>query len=232
MSQGRIWFHPERVRSPGPELFEPEAWRAQAEVSPATAGRGATWFIRDGERHLVLRGYRRGGVVGRFIHDWYLYTGEARTRPAREWRVLRYVEDRGLPGPVALAARYVREGPVYRADILTRRLPDTTPLSEALAADALPRDRWEDIGRCIRRFHDAGVWHADLNAHNILLGEEGGVYLIDFDRATLRGPGAWTRGNLSRLERSLEKLRGLGGGLHLEPGDWRALTRAYSSDGA
>src|SRR5256885_13060811 len=30
---------------------------------------------------------------------------------------------------------------------------------------------------CIRRFHDLGVCHADLNAHNVLLSEEA-VYLI------------------------------------------------------
>ena len=33
---------------------------------------------------------------------------------------------------------------------------------------------WIAIGRCLRRFHDLGVCHADLNAHNILIGQAQG----------------------------------------------------------
>lgn len=230
-SNGRIWYHPDRVESPGPGLFDPDAWRERAEVGPASTGRGATWFIDTGSDGLVLRGYRRGGMVGRLIQDWYVYTGEARTRPAREWRVLRYVEARGLPGPGVVAARYVRQGPIYRADILTLRLPGTTPLSAVLAARALPRERWMAIGRCIRRFHDAGVCHADLNAHNILINDKGAVFLIDFDRARLRRPGRWVSANLARLARSLDKLSATDRGLRYGPENWRSLLEGYRNGG-
>ena len=71
--------------------------------------------------------------------------------------------------------------------------------------DALSLLTWVSIGRCIRRFHDLGVCHADLNAHNVLLGEET-VHLVDFDRCRLRADGLWRDGNLVRLRRSLEKI--------------------------
>ena len=48
----------------------------------------------------------------------------------------------------------------------------------------MPLVLWIDIGRCIRRFVDAGVHHADLNAHNVLLDSEDRVWLVD--KAVLR----------------------------------------------
>ncbi|HVF34656.1 MAG TPA: lipopolysaccharide kinase InaA family protein, partial [Candidatus Saccharimonadia bacterium] len=62
-------------------------------------------------------------------------------------------------------------------------------------------------GDTIRRFHDAGVWHADLNAHNVLRDEAGAFWLLDFDRGWLAPPRErWRRANLARLERSLRKV--------------------------
>ena len=52
----------------------------------------------------------------------------------------------------------------------------------------------------------AGVDHADLNAHNILLDSRGVVSVIDFDRGRVRERGAWTVHNLRRLHRSLAKI--------------------------
>jgi 3-deoxy-D-manno-octulosonic acid kinase len=54
--------------------------------------------------------------------------------------------------------------------------------------------------------HRAGVDHADLNAHNILLDSQGVVSVIDFDRGRLRSPGSWRNANLLRLHRSLGKI--------------------------
>lgn len=228
-AQGRIWYHKERVEAPEPALFDPEAWRQKAEVAETDGGRGASWFIDDGARRLVLRSYRRGGLVGRLIHDWYWYTGERRTRPAREWRMLRFLEQQDLPAPRPVAARYVRNGPVYRADMLTERLPHTRPLSAALCDEPLADRAWRDVGHTIRVFHNAGVCHADLNAHNILIGAGGRVYLIDFDRASRRRAGSWQQRNLARLARSLSKLAAERHPFHFRRSDWDELVKGYGS---
>lgn len=228
-ADGWLWYEPERVDSPDPFLFDPEAWRAEARVEPADRGRGAAWFIDvSPQRRYVLRAYRRGGLVGRVIDDWYLYTGRLRTRPAREITLLERLEELGLPAPRPVAARYRRRGLIYRADILTERLPDTRPLSDVLREKPLAPDRWRAIGACIRLFHEHGVFHADLNAHNILLDVQDRVYLIDFDRGAIRKPGRWQQDNLSRLARSLDKLAGEGP-FHYDDNNWKALQAGYAT---
>ena len=78
-----------------------------------------------------------------------------------------------------------------------------------------------EVGAAIGRFHGAGICHADLNANNILVDRDGGVWLVDFDRARHRAPGGWRNSRLRRLKRSLEKL-----GLHDRKG-FRTLRRQH-----
>ena len=62
----------------------------------------------------------------------------------------------------------------------------------------------------LRRFHDAGVKHADLNCFNVLVrGNE--FFLIDFDKGQIvQSPASagWKSANLERFARSLRKLAG------------------------
>ena len=91
------------------------------------------------------------------------------------------------------------------------RIPSAQTLADILPGNPggpeLAAGFWKSTGKCIRRFHDAGVWHADLNARNILLDDELRVFLIDFDRARFTpGKAVNGKGNLDRLKRSLVKL--------------------------
>lgn len=83
---------------------------------------------------------------------------------------------------------------------------------------------WFTTGACLRRFHDQGVVHADLNARNILISGDNRVYLIDFDRARIRaGARSLFQANLKRLQRSLQKF------LSCEAMEqsWQYLQRGY-----
>ena len=193
-----------RMGQPKPEHFEPDWWRAAGRIIGEATGRGSAWFIDVDNEQWVLRHYRRGGVVGRFNQDAYLFTGEARSRPVRELRLLAEMEGRGLPVPAPVAMRLQRHGLFYRADLLTVRVPGR-PLSALLADGAADPALFAVIGEVIGRFHREGVFHADLNAHNILV-DGHSVHLIDFDRGEWRSPGRWQRANLDRLQRSLRKL--------------------------
>ena len=108
--------------------------------------------------------------------------------------------------PAPLAARVRREGILYRGDLLTRHLPDASTLADCLKAGAVAVP-WSLLGKVLGRLHAAGVWHADLNANNLLIDGQGAVFVIDFDRGRRRPPAlGWQAANLARLWRSLTKL--------------------------
>jgi 3-deoxy-D-manno-octulosonic acid kinase len=173
---------------------------------------------------MVLRHYRRGGLMARLVEDRYLWSGREQSRPWREFMLLARLVDQGLPVPRPVAARIIHRGPFYQGDLITTRLP-------ARALSTLARERsnlpWGAIGACIRAFHEAGVFHADLNAHNILLDAENRPFVIDFDRGEIRAPGAWQARNLARLRRSLDKLKAADPVFAFTPTDWEQLLVGY-----
>lgn len=215
IDRGAILFDPERVDRPGWELFDRDRWRARGALVAHSGGRGSIHFIEDGSRQWALRRYLRGGMAARVAHERFLYFGEERTRSFLELRLLGQLGDMGLPVPPAVAAVYRRSGCTYVAELITERLVGAATLTEMLRAGGMNAARWSAIGRCLRRFHDAGVQHADLTANNILLGGVDRVWVLDFDRGSLRAPGAWRERVLDRLARSLAKLRA-------GNDDWRA----------
>ena len=127
-------------------------------------------------------------------------------RAFAEWRLLRHLGEQGLPVPKAIAARYQRGALSYRCDLITQRIADAEALSAVLARQALPEPSWRAVGAAVARLQRAGVDHADLNAHNLLLDGRGVISVIDFDRGRVRRPGAWSLRNLRRLRRSFEKI--------------------------
>ena len=84
------------------------------------------------------------------------------------------------------------------------------------------------MGGTIRKFHDHGVLHSDLNAANILIQNEK-IFLIDFDKAEMRDPGSWKNANLERLERSLNKWRRQEEIFHFTTTDWQSLQDGYNA---
>ncbi len=224
---GAMLYDASRARNLTAAWFDPRYWSSRGELEGAAAyGRGTTHFMRTRDRRLVLRHYHRGGLISRLSADRYIWRSEEQTRPFTEWSIIYRMHRAGLPVPAPIAARYVRDGRTYRGDIITERLTTVGSLAECLGVGALSIVTWISIGRCIRRFHDFGVCHADLNARNVLLSEET-VYLIDFDRCQLRRAGLWRDSNLVRLRRSLEKVTyGLPGDRFSEA-DWHALLDGY-----
>ena len=211
--------------------FEPHELAKRGALEGETSGRGRTYFIRINRSDWVLRHYRRGGLFAGLLGDYYLWTGIERTRAWKEWRMLHKLFDWGLPVPRPIAARVVRSAITYQADLITQRLQGTRSLTQVLSQQRLGDDAWKAIGACIRRFHDRGVYHADLNAHNILLTVSQEVYLIDVDKSTLcTDAHVWRARNLARLQRSLTKLGSLVGGFHYSDAGWQLLRAGY--DGA
>ena len=189
----------------GDRIFDPQFWQSRSQLAAVDGGRGAAWFVGP-SGHWVLRHYRRGGFAARISRDLYWWNGEAAVRSFAEWRLLELLFSRGLPVPRPVAAGYRRYGLGYRCDLITQRLSNTQSLTQVLKSAALQEESWAGVAAVIAQLHRNGVDHADLNAHNILLDDEGRASVIDFDRSRLRTPGGWQRGNLQRLHRSLLKV--------------------------
>lgn len=215
-----------RVGNLSSSWFDPKYWESRGELDGSARGRGTTHFVRSAGRRFVLRHYRRGGLLARLLGDRYLWRGEQSTRPFEEWQLTYRLHRAGLPVPAPLAARYRQQGFSYSGDLITERLAVVGSLTECLRTGALSVLTWISIGRCIRRFHNLGVCHADLNAHNVLLSEDA-VYLIDFDRCQLRPPGMWCDANLVRLRRSLEKVTYALPPERFGEADWHGLLDGY-----
>lgn len=172
-----------------------------------TGGRGSVRVFDSSIGSLLRREYLRGGLVRHLSRDRYLWTGAERTRGFRELRLLGRLRDRGLEVPEPVAARYTRHGLLYAASLLMRRIADARTLAEVLRDGSDAAAVLAATMDAIARLHRHGVWHADLNATNVLVDAGGRVWLIDFDRAQAGvTDAARLRGNLDRLLRSLRKL--------------------------
>jgi 3-deoxy-D-manno-octulosonic acid kinase len=228
---GGMLYDASRAGNAVPAWFHPDWWRARGEVTATAAGRGSSWFIDADGRSLVLRHYRRGGLMARVTRDQYWWQGEQQTRSFAEWHLLYQLLRAGLPVPQPIAALYLRNGRTYSAALITERIADTQSLAALLGAAPQPLSLWIGIGRTLARFHVAGVNHADLNAHNLLLDAAGELSVIDFDRGKLSKPGLWCDASLVRLHRSLLKIAAALPADRFDERDWMSLLDGYFAAG-
>ncbi|HEY3226307.1 MAG TPA: lipopolysaccharide kinase InaA family protein [Planctomycetota bacterium] len=153
---------------------------------------------------VLVRELARGGLA-RFAGNIHL----GMKRILRELRAVLRARTAGLNVPEIVACRATHAfGPFHRFTLVVREIAGARDLL-ALARETAParhRRIIADVAGEVRRMHEAGLYHGDLNVKNILLqGTE--VYFIDLDRAVLRmarDPGL-DAANLSRLNRSVEK---------------------------
>ena len=212
------------VIAPGaaPEWFEHGYWCEREQWTAVAGGRGAGGRIgEDGK--WFLRHYLRGGKAALLTRDRYAFLGSGRVRSFAEFRLLAHMHQAGLPAPRPVAAHFRRNGLAYSANLITEWIGGARTLAETLREAREAPEIMGRVGAALARFHRAGICHADLNAGNILIGPHGGVWLVDFDRARRRKPGAWPSSRLRRLKRSLEKL-----GLH-EPEGFQALRHQHNA---
>jgi len=231
-SDGAIVYDTAILNQISESAFSARAWASATPITGAlrSGGRGTTLLVSDGSNEFVLRHYMRGGLPGRIVRDWYVWTGERETRAFAEWYLLAKLFKRGLPVPQPVAARYCRKGPFYTADLLMRRLPGVRSLAERILERPGSRAFWRGIGKGIHRFHAAGVYHADLNAYNVQVDQEDRLYLLDFDRGRLLEPGIWRQKNMARLHRSLKKIKALDKQCHFSKAEWNELLEGYFSE--
>ena len=234
------------IAEPALQIFDADYHtNKQAQQNNSTAGAASAktgigrarvvYFTHD-DKALVLKHYYRGGAVASLLKDRYLGFSVLKTRAFKEWRLLKKMQQLGLPVPQAVAAHVKKSLLCYTADLITEEIKDAKTLADILSEVRMETAQWRKIGACIRLFHQHDVYHADLNARNILLAataqqprpEAGDVYLIDFDNSGFRpGSGSWKMANLARLKRSLLKFKRNDAGFNFDEEDWSALLAGY-----
>ncbi|WP_228445521.1 3-deoxy-D-manno-octulosonic acid kinase [Thalassotalea sp. HSM 43] len=212
------------------EMFDSSYWQQQNAVLGSSTGRGTAWFVQHPQVKMVLRHYYRGGLIGKLINDSYFYTGFMNTRAAKEFILLADMQQMGLPAPKPVALKIERQGLTYNADILIELIPGANDLVALLTQTELPEQSWQQIGACIKAFHQQRIYHHDLNAHNIMLDSDNKIWLIDFDQGKqMASEGPWQQQNLQRLQRSFLKEQKKMPVFHYSEENWQSLLQGYSS---
>jgi tRNA A-37 threonylcarbamoyl transferase component Bud32 len=193
-------------------------------------GRGEVLIAKGKRGKVAVRKYRHGGLLRRLTGDLFFFG----SRPFQEVAVTAKVRSAGVPTLEILAAVIDRGwGGWYRGYLITRYLPTATDLISYLDKEPQGKRRKaviEKAAEAVKRMHQGGMYHADLQLKNFLVDEmKTQVYLIDFDKSEVfpRLRPSTRMKNLTRLDRSAAKLTGLG--LSLTQGDKKTFCRAYAS---
>ncbi|MDX1646630.1 MAG: lipopolysaccharide kinase InaA family protein [Longimicrobiales bacterium] len=229
----------EDVLSGGKTLHE---WAGEQPDHGTFAGRGTVFSIPapdvgpEGRRRWAVRHYRRGGAMASCLEDRYLRLG--RPRPFRELDAATTARSRGIRTPAILAGVVYPAGLYYRADLVTEVVPEARTLATLLHEHDGSR-AWTDAmaaaGALVNEMGDAGVFHVDLNAMNVIF-ESGRIsqpWVLDLDRARI-GRRRWEAAKermRARLTRSVIKV-GTPTGERLGEREVLAALRAPSSPSA
>lgn len=213
-------------------VADPEALVVRSPAALAGRGRLGRVELALGDvapTVAIVRPLLRGGLLGKVVKRVSLDEGRALAELVTSVEAAA----RGASVLEVLAAVTRRTGPGWSHALVTREVPDARDLLGVLVSDAPARARAKALvagGRAIRRLHDAGVDHVDLNLKNILLPAAGDALVLDLDRCRLGAPpvsDAVRQENLVRLLRSWTKL-GVQRPGTTRPRDPLALLRGYA----
>ncbi len=147
----------------------------------ALGGRTAVTPARlDGIGAVVIKHYRRGGMLRHFTKRRYLKLGK--TRAQREFELLDAVAKFGINVPQPIA--FVYQGAAfYRAWLITREIQRPVSLAGLSLQDEEKSGRvMESVIKQISALIQHQVLHVDLHPGNVIVDPDGKVYLLDFDK--------------------------------------------------
>lgn len=148
----------------------------------------------DGDGSVVLKSYHRGGVL-RHVLPKGVFLGWGEERSEREFRALMTARSLGILAPKPVGT-IVTQGLLRREWLIMEALPT----HRTLASIAVEEEKSGDISAplehylrmvagYIERLVEVGILHVDLHPGNVVISDEGEVFLIDFDHAEVMSCG-------------------------------------------
>lgn len=130
---------------------------------------------------VVIKQYRRGGVLRFLCFWWYLRWGKSRSES--EFEMLEKVRAGGISAPEPIV--FARRGNiVYRAWLVMREIDQEISLAELSLADEERAIAYaEELASKLRKLIDLRILHVDLHPGNALIDAHGKLFLVDFDKA-------------------------------------------------
>lgn len=180
----------ERVRAELPRL---DPAQGEAALAAGLAGTGDVLRWRRYRATFLLRGGPLGNVHVKVYRPKDLLDRVLGmvlpSRGVTSWRMGWRLRDAGIPTPEPqLLLTCAPPGQSRWTVLLTRPLdPPVVPLMDELerrrAAGEDARRLLREVAKLVARFHDAGFFHGDLTANNVLLAPDArSLWLIDLDR--------------------------------------------------
>jgi 3-deoxy-D-manno-octulosonic acid kinase len=137
----------------------------------------------DGIGSVVIKHYRRGGLMRYFIKRRYLKFGK--TRAQREFELLDIVGTLGIKAPQPIAYAY-RDRLLYRAWLVTREIHQPLSLAHlSLQDEKKTGTAMESVIEQISSLIQNNILHVDLHPGNVVVDAAGKVYLLDFDKGSV-----------------------------------------------
>jgi tRNA A-37 threonylcarbamoyl transferase component Bud32 len=176
-------------------------------VPASGEGRGpVSRFVLGG--HAVIGKRSRHGGAARFFGGIFF----GRRRGLDQIGAAERLRRASVATPAILAVGFRAAGPLVRSQAVIAEEVDGALSLLALARRGVGArcELLREIGEAVRRMHDAGFWHADLNVGNLLHGEAPAgrrIYVVDLEKGVFldRLSVAARAGNLARLLRSYLK---------------------------
>jgi 3-deoxy-D-manno-octulosonic acid kinase len=132
---------------------------------------------------VFVKRYAHGGLLRSISGGAFLNLGPSRSRS--EFLMLEQVQQLGIDVPKPLVF-VVRGNVIYSTWLVMQEIPDTRTLVEVSAQEPeLLRDAMDRLAQHMRALIEHQVFHVDLHPGNVLLGRDGRVFIVDFDKLPL-----------------------------------------------
>jgi 3-deoxy-D-manno-octulosonic acid kinase len=130
---------------------------------------------------VIVKHYRRGGLLGYFVKRTYLKCGK--TRCQVEYSQLKYARHSGISVPEPIACVYKGHF-YYQAWLITREIPNQQSLARLSLLDAeRTASAQKKLLEQMVLLIDNHIHHTDLHPGNVLVDTENRIFIIDFDKA-------------------------------------------------